>query len=105
MPPLAAGTWNASIGVSLANIRLLIVLSPNVGAESVASSSSTNIASLVKVIPLVWAVPCTLTSNFWELLMVPVKAKLSIAVVSPDVTVEMLEIDTFGIFVTNPKLD
>ena len=37
--------------------------------------------------------------------MLPVKAKVSTAVVSPDVTVAILAIDTFGISVTNPKLD
>ena len=37
--------------------------------------------------------------------MSPVKAKVSTAVVSPDVTVAILAIDTFGISVTNPKLD
>ena len=37
--------------------------------------------------------------------MSPAKVKVSAAVVPPDVTPEMLEIDTSGISVTNSKLD
>ena len=52
-----------------------------------------------------WAAASTFTANVRDLLMSPVKPKVSAAVVPPDVTPETPAIDTSGISVTNSKLD
>ena len=54
---------------------------------------------------LVWAAAFTLTTTDPAVLISPVKDSVSVAVVPPAVAPDTLEINRFGIVVTNSKLD
>ena len=80
-------------------------LDEKLGAVSDVPVGRTKTVGVVTSPVRLWATALTLTANVCALVMFPVNASVSVAAKDPLAPPDICEIDRFGIFVINSKLD
>ena len=78
---------------------------PKLGAVSSVLVGGTSTDPVVRSPLRAWAAASTFTANVVAFVILPVKARVNVAVVSPEFTVDTFEMDKLGIVVTNSKLE
>ena len=78
---------------------------PKLGAVSSVLVGGTSTDPVVRSPLRAWAAASTFTANVVAFVILPVKARVNVAVVSPEFTVDTFEMDKLGIVVTSSKLE